>query len=252
MFERVHPVRAYERIVEQIESAVFEGRLAPGDRLPSERMLSEQFGVSRGTVREALRVLRSRGLVDSRHGDRGGPVVLPFTTDALKDALSSLALVEGLSLGELLQFRMLTEGCANQLAAVLRTEAELARLEESISAMEAALARGHAAFSAADMAFHDLVAEIAGNRLLRISDEVVRSVVLRLMATKIEQAPNSEAQMRDSVRRHRLVLDAVAAGDSAGAAALARRHLFEYYADYLTPPERTRAAALLDGEEAHY
>ena len=81
-FQPVQPVRAYQRIVEQVEDALVRGELAPGQRLPSERELVTQFAVSRSTVREALRVLESNGVVRSRPGDPNGPEILPFSSTA--------------------------------------------------------------------------------------------------------------------------------------------------------------------------
>ena len=83
-FQPVQPVRAYQRIVEQVEEALARGDLRPGQRLPSERELVAQFEVSRSTVREALRVLESNGVVRSRPGDPNGPEVLPFSPAALR------------------------------------------------------------------------------------------------------------------------------------------------------------------------
>lgn len=69
---RMKPRKSYEYVVEQIESAICDGALAPGERLPSEMKLKEMFDTSRGTVREALRVLEQKGLVTVRTGVKGG------------------------------------------------------------------------------------------------------------------------------------------------------------------------------------
>ena len=74
--QRVEPAAAHALVVEQLRRAVHIGSYVPGDRLPSERALAEQLGVSRATVREAIRVLREEGYVESRRGARGGLVVL--------------------------------------------------------------------------------------------------------------------------------------------------------------------------------
>ena len=97
-FRPVQPVRAYERIVEQVEDALASGELRPGQRLPSERELVGQFEVSRSTVREALRVLESNGVVRSRPGDPNGPEVLPFSSGALRKQMVRLARVEEVGL----------------------------------------------------------------------------------------------------------------------------------------------------------
>jgi DNA-binding FadR family transcriptional regulator len=250
MFEPVRPARAYELIVEQIEAAIYDGTLAPGDRLPSERALMTQFSVSRSTIREALRVLQSDGKVQSRPGDPHGPVVLPFSTAALHKSMSSLVRADTVGLAELLQFRIMTEGCANQLAARFRTAAQVAAMQEALATMEASVGRGHDTFARADMAFHDLIAEAAGNKLLQVSNEVVRTVVLQLIERKITQAEDRPAQMLDSCRRHALVLDAVRQQDPVLACTLARRHIFEYYAPYLDEAELPRLLILMDAPAA--
>ncbi len=102
-FMPVQKVSAYEGIVEQIEAAIDSGELKPGDRLPGERRLMEDFSVSRATVREALRVLQATGLVESRPGDPRGPVIAAFTPRLLEKSLgySQPAACAALALGRL-------------------------------------------------------------------------------------------------------------------------------------------------------
>ncbi|MFI6290542.1 FadR/GntR family transcriptional regulator [Nonomuraea sp. NPDC050790] len=245
-FEPVRTVRAYERIVEQIEEAVESGALAPGGRLPSERELMAQFSVSRSTVREALRVLQARGLVRSRPGDPNGAEVLPFTPAALHKSMTTLARVDQLSLGELVGFRMTLDSAANLLAARLRTEGQLAEMDAAITAMRAAAETGYDAFSAADVAFHDAVARASGNKLIQICTDVVRSIVLNLVAEKIAAAPDQDGLMRQSIRHHEEVLAAVRAGDGPLAARLSRQTMYDYYVGYVPTPEQAALRALLD------
>ncbi|MET9341208.1 FadR/GntR family transcriptional regulator [Nonomuraea sp. NPDC003804] len=226
-FEPVRTVRAYERVVEQVEHAVERGELRPGERLPSERELMVQFSVSRSTVREALRVLQARGLVRSRPGDPNGAEVLPFTPAALHKSMTTLARVEELSLAELVQFRMVLEGAAYLLAARLHTSAQLAEMDEAVARMRAA--DGYESFSAADVDFHDAVARASGNKLIQICSDVVRSIVLDLIADKI-RAP--EQRLR-SIAHHEEALAAVRAGDGPLAARLARQALSDFYSPYL-------------------
>jgi GntR family transcriptional repressor for pyruvate dehydrogenase complex len=241
-------VRAYERVVEQIERAIYRGDLKPGERLSSERQLMVQFAVSRSTVREALRVLQSAGLIRSRPGDPNGPLILPFSTIALEKSLASLARVEQLSLVDLLQFRMLIEGAASMLAARGHTPEHIEAMEAALTAMEAALDEGDAAFSVADLAFHEAIAGAAGNPLLRACNAVVRDVVLELVLKKISEAPDHRAQMAETLRLHRKVLDAVRSRQPARAAELSRRHLLDYYGQLVPAAERDRLwSAMEDG-----
>ena len=243
MFEPVSAVRAYERVVEQVEQAVLSGRLRPGQRLPSERELMAQFGVSRSTIREALRVLQSDGLVRSRPGDPRGPEVLGASPAALQKSLERLARAESLGLAELLQFRMILEGSAYRLAAELRTEEDLAELGAALAAMDAS---GYAEFSRADVAFHDIVARASRNPLIVVCAKVVRGVALDLIEGKLESARDRDALMRASIAHHTEVLKAVRDGDGPLAERLARRALYDYYAEYVSPDERVVLRHLLD------
>jgi GntR family transcriptional regulator, transcriptional repressor for pyruvate dehydrogenase complex len=245
-FEPVRPVRAYESIVEQVEDRVFRGQLRPGERLPSEREMTAQFGVSRSTVREALRVLESDGLVRSRPGDPNGPEVLPFSPTTLRKSVTRLVRVDEVGLAELVQFRMLLEGSANLLAARLATDDELAAMDMALAAMEAALDRGYEEFSRADVAFHDTVARAGRSILIQVCSDVVRGVVLGLISQKIADAPDQRELMERSLRHHRDVLDAVRRRDGPLAARLARESLYDYYAGYVPEEERPLLRALLD------
>ncbi|MEV5890551.1 FadR/GntR family transcriptional regulator [Nonomuraea fuscirosea] len=257
-FEPVRAVRAYERVVEQVEEAIESGALTPGGRLPSERELMVQFSVSRSTVREALRVLQARGLVRSRPGDPNGAEVLPFTPAALHKSMTTLARVEELSLAELVQFRMVLDSAAILLAARLRTEEQLAEMRAAVAAMREALEMdpagdagdagdgGADAFGAADLAFHDAVARASGNKLIEICTDVVRSIVLKLIAGRIADEPDRGALMRRSIRNHEEVVAAMRAGDGPLAARLSRKAMYDYYAGYVPERERGALRALLE------
>jgi len=245
-FEPVRTVRVYERIVEQIEEAVETGVLTPGERLPSERDLMAQFGVSRSTVREALRVLQARGMIRSRPGDPHGAEVLPFSPAALHRSMTTLARVDELSLGELVQFRMVLDASANLLAARLRTDGQLAEMDAAIDRMRTAAEVGYDEFSAADVAFHDAVARASRNKLIQICTDVVRSIVLNLVAERIAGADDRAALMEQSIRHHEEVLAAVRAGDGPLAASLSRRTMYDYYVGYVPEEERPALTALLE------
>ncbi|NYI71848.1 DNA-binding FadR family transcriptional regulator [Naumannella cuiyingiana] len=244
-FSPVQPVRLYERIVEQIEQAVRAGELRPGQRLPSERQLVAEFGASRATVREALRVLESNGVVRSRPGDPGGPEVLGFSTAALSRQLQRLAGSAELDLADLVGFRMIMDGAAVTLAAQRRTDDDLATLDALVTEMEAAAERGFGPFSEADLAFHEALTRAAGNTLVLLCLQSVRSAVLGLIADELARASDATARMRESVERHRGVLAAVRAGDGEGGAAIARRDLYDYYAPHVAASARDQLRALL-------
>lgn len=245
-FRPVQPVRLYQRIIEQVEDALARGDLKPGQRLPSERELVLQFGASRSTVREALRVLESNGVVQSRPGDPNGPEVLPFSAGGLTKQMTRLAQVDELSLAELISSRMILDSSANRLAARLRTSAELAEMETAMARMGQAIEEGYEPFSEADLAFHEAVSRASRNTLIQVCNHVVRGVVLSLISDKIAHARNGRALMRESLHHHEEVLDAIRAGDGPAAARISRRNLYDYYAGYLAKADRQPLQALLD------
>ncbi|MGW5699683.1 FadR/GntR family transcriptional regulator [Amycolatopsis japonica] len=244
-FEPVAPVRAYQRVVEQIEEAVFSGRIKPGDRLPSERELMVQFDVGRSTVREALRVLQAAEMIRSRPGDPRGPEVLAASPAALHRSMHRLARADHLGLSELLQFRMVLDGSAHLLAAQLRTEGHLAELDAALEAMRAGVSKGFAEFSHADVAFHEAIARATGNPLLVISGEVVRGVVLELIEDKLEHADDRTALMRNWLTHHEEVLGAIRDSDGERASRLAKQALYDNYAEYVPEEQRRLLQPLL-------
>lgn len=247
-FRQVEPVRLYQRIVEQIEDAVARGELTPGQRLPSERELVTQFGASRSTVREALRVLENDGVVRMRPGDPNGPEILPFSPDVLAKQMTRLARIDRMSIGELVSFRMILDGSANMMAARLRTAEELATIEGTLTVMEDAIDIGFDEFSEADVAFHDAIALASRNSLIQVCNKVVRGVVLSLISVKVARSRNSKALMRESLEHHREVLEAIRAGDGPAAARISRQNLYDYYVGYVPKKEQPALLALLEGE----
>lgn len=247
-FSPVRSVRLYERIVEQIEAAIDAGELRPGQRLPSERELVSTFGASRATVREALRVLQASGLLRSRPGDPLGPEILAPGPAHLERQLTRLASTSTMSLAELVSSRMILDAAASRLAARLRTPEQLAEMAAAIEEMQALVAQGHDAFSEADLAFHDAVARASRNTLVQVCNAVVRDVVLKLVAGRIdaEDEASARALMELSLAHHREVLEAIAAGDGERAARDATRSLYDYYSVHLDESERAPLLALLD------
>ncbi|GAA0535732.1 GntR family transcriptional regulator [Saccharopolyspora subtropica] len=245
-FQQVRPVRLYQTIVEQIEGAIARGEFRPGQRLPNERELVAQFGASRPTVREALRVLEANGVIRSRPGDPHGPEVLPFSPSGLAKQMTRLAQLEEMSVAELVAFRMILDSAANLLAARLRSAAELAAMERTLAVMAEAIDRGYDEFSKADVAFHDAIASASRNSLIQVCNNVVRGVVLSLIEDRVARSRNSRALMRESLQHHREVLAAIRAGDGQAAARISRRNIYDYYAGYVPESDRAAMRALLE------
>jgi DNA-binding FadR family transcriptional regulator len=165
-------VPAHEVVTERLRHAIHIGSYLPGDKLPPERTLAQQLGVSRMTVREAIRVLQAEGYVSSRRGSAGGITVLDQGDDVrrLRDVL-----VRRMSeLDDNFDFRAAVEGAAARLAAQRRTQEDLARLRQAYAELEQG--RETARFRAADNVFHLAIADAARNRFMREAIEDVRAM----------------------------------------------------------------------------
>lgn len=244
--ESAQPARVYQQIADAIENAILSGELNPGDHLPSERELVERYGVSRPTIREALRVLESNHLVKSRLGDRRGPIVLSASSHLLQKSLTRLTAGEVVGLASLLQFRMIIESAAVLLAASNRSESDLVELERANARMRAGIDLGYAEFSAADLDFHRTVARTCSNPLLEFSGEAVRESVLRLTQQRITDSGDSRAQMLLSVRHHEDLLEAIRNKNGPLASWLLRDGLYWYYVDFVDPADLPSLRGLAD------
>ncbi|HEY7063525.1 MAG TPA: FadR/GntR family transcriptional regulator [Chloroflexota bacterium] len=212
--------RAFHAIVDQVRADVFARRRRPGDRLPPEAVLAEQFGVSRMGVREALRVLELQGLVEVHHGYAGGVFVAEPNGTALLGALEDSLRQGQVGADELYQARALVEPAIARLAVERDPPTLAAMLAANVERAERALADG-AAVSALNREFHRILAEHAGNRVLALMMQALQE----LLETLDERRPNTPAVSRCALEEHRALLGAVQAGDGAAAEPLMRRHL---------------------------
>ncbi|MGO2052165.1 FadR/GntR family transcriptional regulator [Glutamicibacter sp. 287] len=223
------PTLTYERVVQQIEEAILSKEIEPGQHLPSERELMVQFSVSRPTVREALRVLQSQGLIASRPGSRSGPIVLPVSPDNLGRSFANMARIASLSLSELVQFRIVLESSACQLAAVMHNAEQLAAMRDAIERMEVEAGTGSDSFNRADLDFHAAVWEASGNALLRICGEAVSGAILNVMNEQMSHSDNERREMKKVVALDRAIFEAIAAGEPAAAGNAAKTAISSYF-----------------------
>ncbi len=237
-FGAVRRARAYEGIVEQIEEALRTGALRPGDRLPSEREMVEQFSVSRPTVREAMRVLESSGLVASRPGDPRGPLITPYTSAELQKSMTRLANLDTISRLELLQFRVTMEGSACRLAAVHRTEEELVEMRRAVQRLQDIADGGDGSFGRAVMDYHASIRRAARNKLIEVCGNVVAEVMGEVIDSRLVRDRERRERLQNSAGRAHLIVAAIAAQKSSVAADLARSSIVEYYIGDLNADER--------------
>jgi DNA-binding FadR family transcriptional regulator len=165
-FQRARQQRVFQDVAEQIEEAIVENRLKIGDMLPAERELREMFEVSRGTLREALRVLEQKGLIESKLGAGGGALVKPVTTELVTESLGLLIRHQKVSLDHLAEFREGVEGNVAGLAAERATKADIKRLKKLLAEAQHYLERDVSdweAFVRIDEQMHIALPRITGN-----------------------------------------------------------------------------------------
>ena len=139
LFSRVNVGRVSQVIVDQIKLLLRDGKLKPGDRLPSERELCQRFGVSRVTVREALRVLEASGLVEIRVGARGGAFLTTPSTERLGEGLADLLTLSSLTAAQVTEARMVFELGIIPLVVERATESDVAALKTMVEEGQRAL-----------------------------------------------------------------------------------------------------------------
>ena len=210
--------RLYQEIVDQIQAQVQTGKLNPGDRLPPERELAEQFGVSRTAVREAIKSLAEKGLVTVEVGR--GTFVRAMTSDNVVEAMALLLGDERGNLAALQVARELLEIPIARLAATNRSDEHVAQLSALLRDMEITQ-RDPQRFIGADTDFHIELARATGNPVL----EVLSQTIVALMRKQRILLTDFEQEIPAALNSHRAILKAVTARNSKAAGAAMQDHL---------------------------
>jgi DNA-binding FadR family transcriptional regulator len=217
--------KAYEQVADQLRDLITSGELTPAQRLPNEAALAAQFGVSRPTIREALRELSAMSLIRTTKGASGGSFVTVPTPDHISEFLRAniglLSQAEHVALDEFLEARKLLEVPAARLAARRRTDADLERLRAAIPARP--LEREEQFLYNKD--FHSAIVVASGNTLLSICAQPVFSV-LQASLKRSTLSRRFHDRVNDD---HRAMVASLEAGDDEAVAEQMNEHL-----DFLT------------------
>ena len=199
--------RPQESIARQLRQAILDGVYAPGERLPIERDLSLQFGVSRSAIRQALLILSHQGLIKVRSGAGGGPFVARGSLPAAIAAFENLLVSDEHAVEEFVQAKVTIEPAILALAAASISPEHLGRLRENVAASRALLQRGEDPTALA-VEFHSVVAESIGNRYLSVILELIGQTLDRLTdrpgapAVDLEQVVCDHEQMLEALEEH--------------------------------------------------
>jgi len=209
-----------QRAAEQIEELIRLGKLSAGDRLPSERELSEQLGVSRTVVREAIKLLRAAGLVRVRMGV-GSFITVP-SRNILEGPLSRLSAPGHKLIQDLIQVRDAIEPPIAALAAQNATDEDIAKLAQALDEMERDVSNP-GEYIVADNAFHFALAEAAQNSVFQL----IANSIVDLLQESRRLAVSSPGAVKRANYHHRHILEAVKAGDIDGAYMAMDEHMHQ-------------------------
>jgi DNA-binding FadR family transcriptional regulator len=222
MAEKVQAKKVGEDAARRLAELIFNQQVPSGTALPPERELAETLGIGRGTMREALRILQIFGLLDSKTGRYGGPVVSRPDADDLSVALTLSLKANGATMLDVLDARAAIEPRLASLAAERVTPHQVTQMRESVAAMrEKGVADRE--FQLLATRFHDMVADAAGSRVLSLLAAGLHSIAGG-DSVGIAYGPR---QIRGTADAHERIINAIEARDPELAAQLWQQHLGE-------------------------
>lgn len=220
--------RLSDDIVERLEAMILEGTLKAGERLPAERVLAEQFGVSRPSLREAIQKLAAKGLLSSRQG--GGTYVCENLGSTFSDPLMHLLESSADAQRDLLEFRHTLEGSCAYYAALRATDVDRRRLSEAFERLQDCYGRAgevtRAEEGAADANFHLAIAEASHNAVLLHTIRGLFDLLKRNVVTNIGGMYALRGETRGMLNaQHRALYEAIIEGHAEDARALSNQHI---------------------------
>jgi DNA-binding FadR family transcriptional regulator len=243
-FRSLERRRAFEQILHQVEQRIIDGTLQAGDRLPAERELASLFGVSRTSVREALRVLEMFGVLVAKRGS--GPDAGSIVSDGARTGLqSALRMHIGLfriPTGDVVDVRSTLEAEAARLAADRFDPEDLDRLRQIIAAMREADTEFQ--FNELDTEFHVQLASVSHNALLPVLMEAIRGAIQHEMVKSFARLRDGKPVRDRLIAEHEGIVKTIERGDGDAAAQAIMDHVRGFYGDVMSeakPRQRTRS-----------
>jgi DNA-binding FadR family transcriptional regulator len=225
MFQTAKPTKVFQEVVSQIEEAILAGRIETGQTLPSERELKEMFQISRGTLREALRVLEQKGLIEIRLGVGGGSVVRAVDAGRVSESLGLLIRSQKVSLDHLAEFREGIEGSIAAQAAERRSAFDIQKLKDLIDAARGCLEFGRRQrdeFLELDKQIHMSIAAITRNPIYQSVLSSIHDNIHRYYERFLSM---DDRELLENFADLCELVDAIDRGASADARRIAREHV---------------------------
>lgn len=222
LFSPITSTRTFEMISTQIKNMVFDGILKPGDKLPSEGQLSQQFNVGRQTIREALRLLELSGFISVQKGSRGGPVIQDSINAKIKDLVLDAFRLKKITLGDLTTARVSIEEMVLKSVFKSHTEEDIKLLKKNVKQAKAKIKAKEMA-TEENFAFHKLIANASHNHVFVLCIEVLMTV----HADFLKKVPVDFQTSKNVVEYHDKILKSIIADDWEKANKLMTEHLIE-------------------------
>ncbi len=228
MFREAKQNRIFQDVVNQIQEAILQGRLKEGNKLPPERELKEMFKTSRGTLREALRVLEQKGLITIRTGVSGGAFVKALTTHEVSESLDLLIRYQRVSLRDLAEFREGVEGIVAGLAVERAKSEDIQHMKRLLADAKTHLdegASGWDEFIRVDNQLHMALAHIAGNPIYK---SVLRTIYDNIRRYFDQFLPREEGLLQENYQDLCEIVEAVEQRQAARAHLLVQNHVYRF------------------------
>lgn len=209
-----------DRLSVDLERLILDGELAPGDRLPPERNLAEMLGVSRVSIREALRELENRGLIDRKPG-RGTIVLSPGERSSIAESIETAVNAVDPEIGHIMELRAIIEPPIARLTAGRARPRDVEQLRELVEAMEKDVTKER--YAELDRAFHQSIAQYTHNPLLELINEQIAQQIAPSRAKRYQTRERRQA----SSAAHRRIFEAIADGNAELAEIEARAHIVD-------------------------
>ncbi|GGI71434.1 FadR/GntR family transcriptional regulator [Shewanella gelidii] len=229
-FKPIKQVKASDRVLQQLKSAIFNGQFSAGDKLPSERELIENFQVSRTVVREAIKVLEASGLIEIKQGAMGGAFVKLMNFEHLSSATKDLFFMNQMTFREICEARLEIEPLVARLAAENCSAEDAERLRFACQNESATLEYPETVILRSKV--HYILAEMCNNRYLTA---IVKSMIE--LVGKITKQFEPDTDQIHPAGLHDVIVEAVIAGDAETAEREMREHL-KYFLDTLQQIEQ--------------
>ncbi len=228
MFQKTSQNRIYQDLVEQIQEAILSRKLKPGDKLPSQRELSEMFQTSRASLREALRVLEDKGLIEMKLGIRGGAIVKEANTDRVSESLAFLIRCQRVSLSQLAEFRIVVEGFVAERACEVANKDDIKKLKKLFAEAQNLMETEPPTwkpYAQIDAEFHKTLARITGNPLF---EATLQPIYENIHNYFYHHLPERNSLIRNNYEDLSKIVRAIEDGNSVEAKKVAMNHVAKF------------------------